>query len=372
MWLSRLRLTDFRNYAEACLEPVDGLNVFTGPNGSGKTNLLEAIGVVSQGRSTRQRRNEDLVRSGAPRALLQGRYLGPDGRVTELDYRLDRVEGKRILVDGKAALRTSEVFGLVPVVQCFEEDTWLLDGAPVVRRDFLTCLCSRLYPDFLGRHREFRESLAQRNRLLREGRLAGTLRAAVDEVYVDRAARILNAYDAALGRLEAELNAQRGSFEGEEGIGVARGRLPRSGRDGAAPEWLRSELERTRAEEELRQSTAAGPHRVAFDFTMDGLRAKARASRGQTKNMVLRIKMSEYVLVREATGGAPVILLDDVFAEMDERRRENLGRLLELGSQIFWASTGGNCARLGTSRPGCVFEIASGGILARRELRAAA
>lgn len=372
MWLRNIEMKDFRNYDRASVTPHNGLNVLRGPNGAGKTNLLEAIGILSHGRSLRLRQGVDLVRQGTRQCELRGTFLDERGVRTGMEFRLDLERGKHVRVNGKPVVRISDVFRLVPTVQCFEGDTHLLQGPPTVRRTFIDCLCAQLMPDYLRLHHDYREVLKQRNELLRRGNRDARVLQALDAVFVERAAAVSLSRSRALVLLDDVLAAQREDFVGEADVRL-RDDAPAGGDDASGrAEHFRRQLARSRREEERFGRTMAGPHRDAFSFVIGETMVRGRASRGQVKNMILRLKMAEYRLLHEMLGRLPIVLLDDVFAEMDAGRRSNLSRLLDLGAQVFWASTGEVPMVLGRGRTVLMLDIEEGSIRSRREIEAAA
>ncbi len=372
MWLKSIEIQNFRNYRSACVQLSEGLNVLEGCNGSGKTNFLEAVGLLSHGKSIRIRNMEDLIKDGESYSTLRGIFENEQGSPLTVTCVLDRSQGKRFRVNGKAAARISDIFRLVPTVQCFEQDTYLLQGAPSVRRTFLDCLCAQLYPDYLRRHHEFRDALKQRNAALRIGQLTGSLKKATDQVFAQKAAPVNILRRLALNKLSDVLEKRREDFREEVELTISQKDLEGGDDLETETKLLLQKLDRSSSEEERYRRTSVGPHRDSFNFKIGGGKIRWRSSRGQIKNMVLRIKMCEYHLLRQELRRIPIVILDDVFAEMDEVRRGNLQRLLALGAQVFWASTGINQLAVGEGRTFLRMEISEGMVANRREILAAA
>jgi len=372
MWLRSIDIKDFRNYRHTSVTLVNGLNVLHGPNGAGKTNFLEAVGLLSHGKSLRFRNVDDLIRDGSDTGHLTGTFVADHGNTVTVRCHLDRGTGKRVVVNGKPAARISDVFRLVPTVQCFENDTFLVQGPPTARRSFLDCLCAQLHAEYLQRHNEFREVLVQRNAALRSGRLTGPMKRALDSVFAQKAAPVTVMRLRALRQFAAVVQEHRATFAEEVELGVDERYLSGDDELEATTERLLQRLERSSNEEQRFHRTCVGPHRDSFEFVIGTDRIRCRSSRGQIKNMVLRIKMSEFHLLRTVLGRQPIVILDDVFAEMDATRRTNLQSLLDLGAQVFWASTGLMTFDAGADRTFLRLDIADGDVGRRHEVLAAA
>jgi DNA replication and repair protein RecF len=368
MWLTRIEISNFRNYSSAVLEPTRELNILYGANGAGKTNLLEAIGLLSHGRSIRLRHLETLIKNDCLQGHLRGGFVDERGRSMKIDCLLDKQRGKRILVNGKAVARVSEVFRLVPTMQCFEEDVKLLHGSPAIRRRFLDCLCSQLFPDYLDLHKAFREVLQERNEWLRTRpttenaeRLGETLQ----ELYIARSVKVIERRLRALELLQDTLANLRGELHEEGSLALVHKRLEERWSIEDVRDDLKRRLVTSRREERKRFTTIIGPHREGFEFMLDEAKIRDRCSRGQIKNMVLRVKMAEFELLKRELKRLPIILLDDVFAEMDLSRRENLAALSQRGAQVFWTTVGALGLPMGHETRVAYFEIDDGAIRER-------
>lgn len=340
MWISSIDIKKFRNYDRESISFSNGLNYIYGSNSAGKTNLLEAIDILSHGKSMRLRNSEDLIMDGNPSAFLTGSYHDEKKNNLAVNFALTKSSGKRISVNGKMVSRISDVFRLAPTVQCFENDTLLLQGSPAVRRNFLDCLCAQLYPSYLAYHREFREILGQRNGALKNQSLKGKLKEAIDEVFVTRSIPVIQLRQKTLQRLSLILNRQSSSFEEETDFAISANSLLNSTDTKDLSSALFDKIQKLSLEETRFFRTSTGPHKDSFDFVQGKKKIKWRSSRGQVKNMIFRLKMAEYDLLQTELGISPIVLLDDVFAEMDRVRQGNLARLLQLGAQVFLASTG--------------------------------
>jgi DNA replication and repair protein RecF len=340
--VDRLRLFAFRNYAAETVELGSGLNVIAGRNAQGKTNLLEAVATVALTRSPRAATAADVIAWGQPAAHLEAAIHRPAAAVT-IDLRLHRSDaservGRSISLDGRPRPARS-VLGLCPVVLFWPEDLLVVKGAPEARRRLCDVVLAQLEPRTAAEMVRFRRVLEQRNALLRRVR-AGEASPAPLAGFTEELVRAGGWVRAARARLVAALQplAAEGLAalsDGSERLGLAYA-VDGDGGDPppADPEAVSEALARTlrqRAGDELaRGVTLAGPHRDDVVITLDGRPARAAASQGQQRSIVLAWKLAEVRHLAAATGTTPVLLLDDVLSELDGERRRRL--LDELGA----------------------------------------
>ena len=336
--VSWLRLFRFRNYAEQVVELGPGLNVLSGRNAQGKTNLLEAVATLALTRSPRAGAATELITWGEPECRVEAVVDRPDGP-TRLDMRVRRgSEGdggsRTTLVDG-CERPARALLGTCPVVLFWPEDLLLVKGGPDARRRLLDVLLSQLDQRAAADLVRYRRVLEQRNALLRQVR-AGVTAAAALSGFTAELARCGGAIRVARARLVDELRelsaeAHAELSEGRERLGL---RYLLGGADGdgetlpedahAATAALDDELRRRRAEELARGVTVAGPHRDDLELLLDGRPARTAASQGQQRTVVLACKLAEVRHLGAAAGMAPVLLLDDVLSELDAERRRRL------------------------------------------------
>jgi DNA replication and repair protein RecF len=336
--LRELRLRDFRNFAELELRfPAAGVLV-VGENGSGKTNLLEAIWYLEVFRSLRGARDEQLVRFGADGFHLRGRFETAAGRSTEVSVGYDaRTRRKRVLVDGAEVERLGDAIGHAGVVVFSPADVALVSGGPGERRHFLDivlCLNRRGYMDALQR---FRHALRQRNSLLRQG-AAQALIDAYEPGLVEPAAIVMEAragwvaeHASMFERRTMEVGGRASRMRYRPGVKLDdEGALSDRAR---IVEAMREALARNALRERERGVTMAGPHRddleIVLESTDGDLDLREYGSGGQQRTAAVALRMIEAQTVREARGVEPLVLLDDVFAEFDALRS---ARILELMS----------------------------------------
>ena len=337
--LARLELRAFRNYEAAELEPAPGLTVVTGGNGEGKTNLLEAIAWLATLVSFRGAPSEALVRQGDERAVLRASVMRtePEGgpRTTLVEAELTRTGRDRVLVNKSPLRRSRDLLGTVRTTVFSPDDLALVKGGPGERRRFLDDLLVACAPRHAATRADLERILRQRGALLRS---AGG-RATPDVVTT------LDVWDAkltevgeALGRARARLverlvplvasahGAVAGGDAGEVGLVYA-------------PPWreagLAEALAAARIEDLRRAVTTVGPHRDDLDVSLGGRPARTHASQGEQRSLALALRLAGHHLVAEVTGAWPVLLLDDVFSELDANRAAALLEALPSGQALL-------------------------------------
>lgn len=393
MQLTELSLWNFRNYGRLHLELEGDLFLLVGANAQGKTNLLEAIGLLVTGRSPRTSRHRDLVRWGETHGGVRARARRRHSSV-EVEVRL-QVDGPRtLLVHGKPVSRTSQLLGQLHAVFFFPDDLQMVKGSPALRRRFLDLQLSQVNRAYRERLVAYQRILRQRNALLAQG-LSGRETAARlspwDQQLAEVGGRLMAQRAqavAALSRRAQEVHQQISggrerliltyrpfwatAAEGGEGAGAGEEALgPDAGAEPPAdPEWwserLEEEIQRRRGEEIYRRSTLVGPQRDDLDIWIDGRPARSFASQGQQRTVVLACKMAEVEYICEQTGEAPLLLLDDVFSELDERRRTQLLETVGSQGQTFVTSTTPDVYGHWRGLKACLFEIHQG-TLTRRD-----
>ena len=335
--VQRLRLHRFRNYAETTVHFGPRLNVISGRNAQGKTNLLEAVATLALTRSPRTSSSGDLLQWGSDQSLAEASVARPAYECV-LAVRLERdSSATRVIrtssVDGKPR-PAREILGLCPVVLFWPEDLLLVKGGPEGRRRQLDVILSQLDPEAAWHLTRYRRVLEQRNALLHQLRAAAGDRSELHGFTRELAhhgARVSLARERLVGELTPlaaaallELSAQHEHLSLRYAPSYAA-----SFSDAASAEAaLLAALESRTAEEVARGVTALGPHRDDVEIEIDGRAARAAASQGQQRSIVLACKLAEVRHLQEHAGMAPVILLDDVLSELDAPRRTILLEML--------------------------------------------
>ncbi|MEU2788639.1 DNA replication/repair protein RecF [Streptomyces sp. NPDC007100] len=348
MHVSHLSLADFRSYARVEVPLDPGVTAFVGPNGQGKTNLVEAVGYLATLGSHRVSSDAPLVRMGAERAIVRASVVqGERQQLVELE--LNPGKANRARINRSSQVRPRDVLGIVRTVLFAPEDLALVKGDPGERRRFLDELITARAPRMAGVRSDYDRVLKQRNTLLKTAALARRHGGRQMDLST------LDVWDQHLARAGAELLAQRLDLiaalqpladKAYEQLAPGGGPLALEyrgsagdGMDGATTReelygLLTEALGAARKNEIERGVTLVGPHRDDLQLKLGQLPAKGYASHGESWSYALALRLASYDLLR-SEGNEPVLVLDDVFAELDARRRERLAELMAPGEQVL-------------------------------------
>ena len=355
MHVSHLSLSDFRSWPELELALAPGTTALVGANGQGKTNLVEALGYVATLGSHRVATDAPLVRAGTERAVVRAR-VERDGRSTLVEIEVNPGKANRARINRGPVPRAREVLGTLRTVLFAPEDLALVRGEPAERRRFLDDLLVASVPRYAGVRADYERVLKQRNALLKTAFLA---RRASRGSTGGADMRTLDVWDSHLATAGAELLGARLALvaalrpevaRAYREVSDAQGEAELSYRsslgealDVEAPESrdrevllaaLLSELARVRPQEVERGTSLVGPHRDELALVLGGLPVKGYASHGESWSFALALRLASYALLR-ADGGEPVLVLDDVFAELDTGRRYRLAGLVSGAEQVL-------------------------------------
>lgn len=361
MYLRHLSLGDFRSYRTAEVAFSPGVSTLVGLNGVGKTNLVEAVGYLASHGSHRVSQDGPLVRFGAERSVLRGLVVR-DERETLIEIEVNPGRANRARLNRGAFTRPREVLGALRTVLFAPEDLALVKGDPTDRRRFLDDLLVSRQPRWAGVRSDYDKILKQRNALLKSAaphrsRRSAPVRAepqsapATLEVWDEHLAtvgaqllyarlRLLRDLRPLLGQSYRDVSATgnqalatyRSSLAEDAAGSIAAGEVPSI--DELRDLGLRAMGNRRNAELE-RGVSLVGPHRDDLAFSLGELPAKGYASHGESWSFALGLKLGAYHLLRHDLGDDPVLILDDVFAELDVGRRERLAGLLVDGEQVL-------------------------------------
>jgi DNA replication and repair protein RecF len=322
--ISNLRLQNFRSYTDESFEFEDGVNIVVGPNGSGKTNLLEAVLVLGRGSSYRAK-DIDLIKHSKPWARLDG-YFGSHTRTVKLET-INDVAAKSFDLDSKLYKRLN-LERTVPLVLFEPNHLQMLTRGPDQRREYVDDLLERSQAGFKALLGQYRRTLAQRNSLLKQG--------------PGRAQEQLFAWDIRLSELGSKIAESRQALVVDinsklskiySQIAAKKVKAAAEYKAQFPPENYASRMlsklgSNARLDFE-RGFTTSGPHREDIAFTLAGQPIVYSASRGETRSLLLSLKIYELELISKARGQKPIFLLDDVFSELDGARRRALVEYLK-------------------------------------------
>ena len=364
MYIKKLELSNFRNYQSLDLSFVPGINVLYGENGSGKTNILEALYWVSMIKSFRTSEDYIMVRKGSDAASIGLEASENDlSKLYSFEYSLSN-KRKLIKENNNKLSRVSKVIGKIPLVLFSPENIMVIKGEPSLRRRFIDDMLSQINPEYYTVLQKYSKEVSHRNYLLkgiREGDIPpGSLDVWNSQV-MENGKRILLARKEAIKMLNAILSSKLIESPGMVELRYFSKRFSSLEPDDIT-EAFREFFSRHRDEEIARATTLIGPHRDDIEILYKGAGAKQYASEGQQRLTAILIKLAEGLLIRERRGIFPVVLLDDFSSELDIPNRGFIGNTFKQFKQIIITTTyksnleGFNPAREFTVKDGKVVE----------------
>ncbi len=327
MYISQITLNNYRNYTALKLGLSPGLNVFTGANAQGKTNLLEAIYFCSIGRSMRTPRDRELILWEQERARIKVDAVNRGGK-SKVEIVLDKRQNKSVIINGATASRLGELMGVVTTVLFSPDEIAIIKESPSDRRRFMDiaiCQLSRAYFYLLQR---YNKTLAQRNKLLKGNAGSDTLDV-WDVQLASVGAKVIKTRRGFIARIE-ELTKNAHSYltDGKENITLLYETIDGETESEIYDSFL-AELKRSRERDLIHGFTHIGAQTDDLAVLIDGVDVRKFGSQGQQRTAALSLKLAQLELFAAETGEYPVLLLDDVFSELDERRQRKLVEKLE-------------------------------------------
>lgn len=335
MRISHLSLTNFRSYPTLDLELDGGNTIFIGENGEGKTNIVESIIYLSLLESHRVSSDQPLVTLGAERAYVRAKTKRDDDREILVELEINPGRANRAQINKQPTRSQREVLGLVNTTHFSPEDLDLVRGDPSERRRFIDHLLIQQNPRYAAVIGDYERSVKQRNSLLKTRAPRQSLEP-WDQHIIQFGAEVIEGRLTLLGKLEEHLHEAYQSISTKkefivdyksstEGLSVDKNQNQ---------DVLRRRLEGVRDQERDRGLTLIGPHRDDLDLKLGGTLVKGFASHGESWSVALALKLSAYLLLLKE-GKKPILILDDVFSELDLSRREHLTKLTETADQTL-------------------------------------
>jgi DNA replication and repair protein RecF len=349
VWVKEVRLDDFRSYEHVEVSLTQGVTTFVGPNGQGKTNLVEAIAYASTLSSHRVASDAPLVRAGTDRAVV-GIEVVKDDRSVVIEIEINPGRANRARLNRSTAGRPRDVLGIVHTVLFAPEDLALVKGDPAERRRFIDDLLVQRSPRMAGVKSDYDRILKQRNALLKSAAVARRVSAQEvertlevwDDQLVNVGAELVSARVALLAELSPYVTASYTLIAGAPDDGAATVAYVSSAgldvpSDADRPAWagaLRTAIDFRRKDELDRGVTLVGTHRDDLLVTLGDHPAKGYASHGESWSLALALRLASLDVLR-SDGDDPILILDDVFAELDTTRRRHLTERVALSAQVL-------------------------------------
>ncbi len=331
MRVTTLHCKGFRGLTNLAFEPEDGVNILRGHNAQGKTSVLESILYLATSRSHRTNSEAELVQHGAEGFSLKTEVLRSK---TDVKVEANYWQGaKRFKINGVSQERISDILGRIHVILFSPEDVSLVKGSASYRRRFLDMELSQLHQGYLGALQQYRLILRQKNELLRKANSDTELLDVWDEQLATHGTLIGSHRTSFIEQL-AKI-AQIAYSEIADGEEMTISYNPDLRKD----ESLLEVLKKSRAADIRRGFTQRGPHRDDIEIAINGKRARSFASQGQQKTIALALKLAEYALVKDRIGESPVLMLDEVLAELDAKRQSQLFQFIDESAQCIVTTT---------------------------------
>lgn len=346
--LEELHFSHFRNYESLDIEAPGKLTILIGPNGSGKTNILEGISLLTSGESFRHPMVQQMIEEGSDQGMLKSKSQG-DGRVLDIEIHLEKGK-KRFLLNGKPK-NAADMKGVFPSVSFIPDDLDIAKRSSSVRRDAIDDLGCQLSRNYYIVRRDYMKTVRYKNRLFKD-EASPLLIESIDETLSTCATQLFYYRYELFSRMRPVLRDIYANITpgGEEfSCRYIPSWVHLDGRDAeSSPEEMTRDevkvqvenaLSRWKREEFARGRALVGPHNDKIEFMLDGKQAVDYASQGQQRSIVLAWKLAEVEMIRRSLGVYPVLLLDDVMSELDSSRRAMLIDLVHQDIQTFITAT---------------------------------
>ncbi len=346
MHVRALRLTNFRNYEQLHFEPSDGANILVGRNAQGKSAILEAIYLLATSKSHRTARDTDLIKIGQKESGVHAEVVRSTQNDVSLEVILSTSENKVVKINTVRHAKIGDIVGQLNAVIFSTADVDMVKGEPSRRRRFLNLEISQISPQYVFALGRYKRVLDQRNNLLREIR-TGEADPHDLEVWETQLATYGGTLIARRAQFVAFLsNAASGIYasltRGGEQLKVTYKSSVEADLTGTEQEIgaaFANALESRREVDVSRGATSVGPHRDDILLSVNGLAAREYASQGQQRTAAIALKLAEIELMSDSAGESPVVLLDDVMAELDEDRRARISALTRDRCQTLITTT---------------------------------
>jgi DNA replication and repair protein RecF len=343
-------IVNFRNIAKAALSFSPTFNVITGRNAQGKTNLLEAIHLFSLGRSFRTRSLEETIRFGEEYLFCRLSGKADSGVDFDIEVGVERAGRIKVSINGKKAAGLSEILGIIPSVIFVAEDILLAAGPPAGRRAYLDYTAAQISPGFLRELREYRGILRRRNVLLEKAAREGTAPEGIepwDDAFIAKGASLVRIRIDTMREIESRAETLLAEIMNEES-GFDMEYVCSFDPSGTEPkEALERSLARVREAERRRGFTMAGPHYDDVQIFLEGAELRRYGSQGRKRLAALVLKLAQALTILDRRGEKPVVILDDIFSELDRQTARRVREHLTDSYQSF----------ITTPRPGELGEL---------------
>ena len=344
MILTSLELTDFRNYSGVSIEFGERKNFLIGNNAQGKTNILEAIYLLCLSRSFRTSYEKEAIRFSQPYYTIKGVFNLVTGNVQTVVFHCSQEKGKQIKINRKRLNRASELIGNFPVVLSSPDEYVLTVGPPPGRRKFVDILLSQIYKRYFSYLQDYHRVLQQRNTILSNWKISGVTTPSIidpwDQRLVEIGSKIIE-YRTHFTASFSEIlkNIYSGLVTKNEELTFNYRPKIFLNKINDIQIFFLNRLKQTRDKEIRRGTSLTGPHRDDFVFNINGQELRKFGSRGQNKSVLISLAIAQFDLIKEKTQEVPIILIDDLYSEIDSEREAKIIENLNNMGQVFVTAT---------------------------------
>ena len=338
MYLKKIRLKNFRNYEEEVVEFHNKVNIITGKNAQGKTNLLESIYIMSLGKSFRTSKDIEMIGFEKELCRVKSTFV-KDGRELKIEISIG-AEGKTTKINGMKTLKNIDILENVYMVVFSPEDLKIVKDEPEKRRKFIDRELCQLKPIYYKNLARYKKILQQRNSLLKQQEIKEDLIAVWDEGLAEYGAKIIQERNRFIGKLnEISKKISKGITNGKESLELSyEANVEHKESYEEQREYLKKLLNKNLKNDIIRRNTSVGPHKDDIKICVEGIDIRHFGSQGQQRTAALSLKLAEIQLIKEEAKVSPILLLDDVLSELDAERQNFL--INSLGEvQLFITTT---------------------------------
>ena len=346
MILTSLELTDFRNYEHVSIEFGEKKNFLLGKNAQGKTNILEAIYLLCLSRSFRTNHEKEAIRFSTLHYTIKGVFKLDSGNVQTIIFHCSREKGKQITINRKRLSRASELIGNFPVVLSSPDEYILTIGPPPGRRKFVDILLSQIYKKYFSYLQDYHRVVQQRNTILSNWKISRINNHSIidpwDQRLVEIGSKIIEYRDQftiSFSEILKSIYSELVINEEELTLRYRPNVFSNNMKIDDIQTFFLDRLKQTRHQEIQRGTSLIGPHRDDFIFNINGQELRKFGSRGQHKTVLISLAIAQFNLIKEKTGEIPIILIDDLYSEIDSQREAKIIEVLNNMGQVFITST---------------------------------
>lgn len=328
MIIKNISLKNFRNIKDINFSPDKEMNIICGENAQGKTNIIEAIWLLTGAKSFRSSKDSAFIKFGEKKAIISSVFISED---IEKEEKIEIGEKKSVLLNGKKISLASNIAGNFRAIVFSPNDLSIVENGPSIRRKFCDTAIGQLYPSFISILREYNRAVFQRNCIIKDYKYDASVSVMLDvfekeiaekgEKIILYRKRFIESLKNFLGSIYSEISGGREELEIEY--------IP-----SFSGENLEEELKKARKEDMNCGCTSLGPHRDDIEFRINGISARLFASQGQKRSIAIALKLSEAEVINKISGEYPVCLLDDIMSELDPLRQNYILNHIK-GKQVF-------------------------------------